>query len=216
MDNSRQKEVPPQTRGAVLKWQAPFYDAECALVGLRKGFRRATLRHARLNTGEQILDIGCGTGVLTQLAAEAVGSSGEAVGIDPSVPMITLARKNAVRAKSRATFKPGIIEQLSFANKRFDVVLSSLMLHHLPPELKREGLSEVYRVLKPGGRLLAVDFDRPGHPLWWIAVWPQLFMPAVSAHVRGEIPSYLYAAGFRRVQPTGRWFNLLTFWEAEK
>lgn len=215
MDNSK-PELPPRTRGAVLKWQAPFYDAECALVGLRKKFRRATLHHARLSAGGQVLDIGCGTGVLTQLAAEAVGPSGKVTGIDPSAPMIALARKNSIRARSRAVFEPGVIEHLPFANKYFDVVLSSLMLHHLPAELKREGLNEVYRVLKPGGRLLAVDFDRPGHPLWWIALWPQLFMPAVSAHIRGEIPDYLHAAGFRRVQSTGRWFNLLTFWEAER
>lgn len=215
MDNP-ERERAPKTRGAVLKWQAPIYDAECALVGLRKKFRQATLHHARLRPGEQVLDVGCGTGILTQLAAEAVGVSGKVVGIDPSVPMIALARQNAVRARSQAEFKLGVVERLQFEDNRFDAVLSSLMLHHLPAGLKREGLSEIHRVLKPGGRLLAVDFDRPGHPLWWLPLWPQLFMPALSAHARGEIPGYLCAAGFRQVQPVGRWFNLLTFWKAEK
>lgn len=214
--NDSSREVAPKTQGAVLKWQAPFYDAECALVGLRKKFRRETLRHAWLSPGEQVLDVGCGTGVLTQLAAEEVGPSGAVMGIDPSVPMIALARKKASRSGSQAQFELGVVEKLSFKDRRFDVVLSSLMLHHLPVGLKREGLSEIYRVLKPGGRLLAVDFDRPGHPLWWLLLWPQLFMPAISAHVRGEIPDYLSAAGFRQVQPVGRWFNLLTFWEAQK
>jgi demethylmenaquinone methyltransferase/2-methoxy-6-polyprenyl-1,4-benzoquinol methylase/phosphoethanolamine N-methyltransferase len=138
------------------------------------------------------------------------------MGIDPSAPMITLAEKNAARSKSQAKFKLGVIEHLPFENGRFDVVLSSLMLHHLPSELKREGLDEVYRVLKPGGRLLAVDLDRPGHFLWWLVVWPQLLMPAVATNVRGEIPCYLHHAGFRRVQPVGRWFNLLTFWSAQR
>lgn len=210
------REVAPKTRGAVLKWQAPFYDAECALVGLRKKFRRETLRHAQLSPGEQILDVGCGTGILTQLAAERIGPSGKVVGIDPSLPMIALARKKAVRAKSQAEFKLGIVERLPFENRHFDGVLASLMLHHLPVELKQEGLGEIHRVLKPGGRLLAVDFDRLSHPLWWLGVWPQLFMPALVAHIRGEIPDYLSAAGFRQVRAMGRWFNLLTFWEAKK
>jgi demethylmenaquinone methyltransferase/2-methoxy-6-polyprenyl-1,4-benzoquinol methylase/phosphoethanolamine N-methyltransferase len=215
MDNSRQ-EIAPKTRGAVLKWQAPFYDIECAMVGLRKKFRWETLHHAQLSAGEQVLDIGCGTGVLTQLAAKVVGSAGEVIGVDPSAQMITLARKNASRSQSQAKFKLGVIEKLPFKNKRFDVVLSSLMLHHLPSELKREGLAEIYRVLKPGGRLLAVDLDRPGHFLWWLIVWPQLLMPTVVANVRGEIPSYLRHAGFRRTQLVGRWFNLLTFWSAQR
>ncbi|ABA59371.1 UbiE/COQ5 methyltransferase [Nitrosococcus oceani ATCC 19707] len=215
MENSS-REVAPKTRGAVLKWQAPIYDLECALVGLRKKFRRETLRHAQLSPGEQILDVGCGTGVLTQLAAEKSGPSGKVVGVDPSLPMISLARKKAARAQSQAEFKLGVVERLPFGNETFDVVLSSLMLHHLPAELKRQGLEEIHRVLKPGGRLLAVDFDRPGHPLWWLGVWPQLFMPALVAHIRGEIPDYLAAAGFYEVQAVGRWFNLLTFWEAKK
>ncbi|ADJ29666.1 class I SAM-dependent methyltransferase [Nitrosococcus watsonii] len=213
-DSSR--EVAPKTQGAVLKWQAPIYDLECALVGLRKKFRRETLRHAHLSPGEQILDVGCGTGVLTQWAAEKISSSGRAIGIDPSIPMIALARKKAARAHSQAEFKLGVVERLPFESGHFDGVLSSLMLHHLPAELKRQGLGEIHRVLKPGGRLLAVDFDRPGHPLWWLGVWPQLFMPALVAHIRGEIPNYLRAAGFRQVQAVGRWFSLLTFWEARK
>lgn len=215
MGNSRREVVPP-TRGAVLTGQAPFYDVGCALAGLGKSFRRETLHHARLGAGDKVLDVGCGTGILTQGAAEIAGPSGEVVGTDPSAPMISLARRNAARARHGAIFQPGVIEQLSFQDKRFDVVLSSLMLHHLPPALKREGLREIHRVLKPGGRLLAVDLDRPGRPLWWLAVWPQLLMPNLVAHIRGDIPRYLHEAGFCRVQTVGRWLNLLTFWEAGK
>ena len=51
-----------------------------------------------------------------------------------------------------------MIEQLPFPNQTFDVVLSSLMMHHLPAGLKRQGLAEIARVLKPGGRLVIADF----------------------------------------------------------
>ena len=54
-----------------------------------------------------------------------------------------------------------MIEQLSFPDQSFDVVLSTLMMHHVPDDLKRRGLSEIARVLKAGGCLLVVDFKRP-------------------------------------------------------
>lgn len=204
------------TRGAVMNRMAPFYDLGCRLVGLGRAFRARTLAYAALKPGERALDVGCGTGVLTRLAAQAVGPAGEVVGLDPSARMIAVARRKAARENSRAAFRLGAIERLPFADAHFDVVLSSLMLHHLPPDLKRDGLREVYRVLRPGGRLLAVDLDRPGQPLWWLLFWPGLLAPMIAENLRGAVPAYLNAAGFEPVRIAGRRFRLLTFWEARK
>jgi SAM-dependent methyltransferase len=71
---------------------------------------------------------------------------------------VELARRKATQANVRARFEVGAIEALPYANEHFDVVLSSLMLHHLPDALKRRGLVEIHRVLKPAGRVVAVDF----------------------------------------------------------
>lgn len=209
-------EPTPITQGAVMNWQAPFYDWGCRAVGLGRNFRDKTLCHAALMSGEQVLDVGCGTGVLTRLAAQIVGPSGRAVGIDPAPRMIDVALAAAARTGSRAEFKLAAIEHLPFDDNRFDVVLSSLMLHHLPPDLKHDGLAEVYRVLKPGGRLVAVDIDRPVNPLWWVIIWPLLMMPMIATNLRGEIPNYLRDAGFEPVQSKGRWLQWLTFWLAIK
>ena len=204
------------THGITMHWAAPFYDMYCGAVGLGQGFRDQTLQVAAIQAGENILDVGCGTGVLTRLAGEVAGPAGSAIGIDPTRNMVRIAKGNAQRLVSRAEFKVAAIEQLPFDNARFDVVLSSLMLHHLPPDLKRQGLREVYRVLKPGGRLIVVDFYRPAHPLWWLVAWPYLFMPATADNFRGTLPDFFREAGFHPVEMRGRRAGILAFWVAIK
>lgn len=204
----------PPTRGALMDWATPFYDLGCRLIGLGPRFRAWTLKQAQLRPGERVLDVGCGTGVLTRLAAEAVGPPGQVVGIDPGPAMIAVARRKAAQTGSRAQFRLAPIERLPFPDASFDLVLSSLMLHHLPPDVKRAGLAEVYRVLKPGGRLLAVDLDRPAHPLWWLLCWPLRLMPNIAPQLRGELPACLRAAGFAPVEVCARKYGLLSFWRA--
>jgi demethylmenaquinone methyltransferase/2-methoxy-6-polyprenyl-1,4-benzoquinol methylase/phosphoethanolamine N-methyltransferase len=97
---------------------------------------------------------------MTLAAARQVGATGRVVGVDAAPEMITVAQRKAVRTKLPLTFQVDVIERLPFPDGSFDVVLSSLMFHHLPDDLKRQGLAEIRRILKPGGRLLIVDFKR--------------------------------------------------------
>lgn len=204
----------PDTAGMTFGWVAPIYEWYCPKLGLGPEFRAVTMRHAALQSGERMLEVGCGTGVLTRLAAEAVGASGQAVGIDAAPGMIAVARRNAAAAGSRGQFRLAAIEALPFPDASFDVVLASLMLHHLPPTAKAAGLSEVRRVLRPGGRLLVVDLDRPANRLWWLLFWPLLLMPMIASNLRGEIPDFLRRAGFSAVRAEGRWMGLLSWWTA--
>ena len=150
-----------QTRGMPLNWLAPVYDRICSTFGLGLAFRETTLRYAALKPGERVLDVGCGTGVLTRLAAKVVGEKGQVVGIDPAPKMISIAIENAAIERSQAEFRVAVIENLPFENDSFDCVLSSFMIHHLPPDLKLTGLTEVYRVLKP---LCRIPHPKPAHP----------------------------------------------------
>jgi ubiquinone/menaquinone biosynthesis C-methylase UbiE len=132
------------------------------LRGREPALREKMVDLAGLNPGETVLDVGCGTGTLLIAAKRRVGASGRAFGIDPSPEMIVTAQKKAKRLGADIAFEVGIIESLPFPDAYCDAVLSTLMIHHLPAELRQRGAREIARVLKPGGRVLAVDFSQGG------------------------------------------------------
>ncbi len=154
-----------ETRGFVWNW-ARRYDLLLGVVtlGREEAFRQRIADLARLQPGEIVLDVGCGTGTLAMVARQRVGETGRVSGIDPSPQMIARANRKAERVGPAIDFQVGVIEQLSFPDQSFDVVLSTFMMHHLPDDLKRRGLGEIARVLKPGGRLLVLDMKGPVGP----------------------------------------------------
>jgi ubiquinone/menaquinone biosynthesis C-methylase UbiE len=163
--HSHSIEQPAQTEGKLIRW-APYYDfmVEVTSLGHASMLRRMTVDNALIKPGDSLLDVGCGTGDVAVLA-KTRARAGEVHGIDPSPEMIAVARSKAARKKQEIDFRVGVIEALPFPDARLDVVTSSLMMHHLPEDLKARGLAEVYRVLKPGGRLLVADFMQPSHSI---------------------------------------------------
>jgi SAM-dependent methyltransferase len=107
-----------------------------------------------------VLDVGCGTGTLAIEAQQRLGPAGRVFGIDPAPEQIARARAKAARRQLPIDFRIGVIEQLPFPDQSLDVVLSTIMMHHLPDDLKQRGLFEIARVLRPGGRLVIADFKR--------------------------------------------------------
>lgn len=163
-DHSAHRQV-PGTSGKVLHWVA-FYDALAFVLtlGRERSIRRETVERAGISAGESVLDVGCGTGSLTLAAKAAAGAQGRVCGIDPSPEMIEFATRKAARAAAQIDLRLAVVEDLPFPDASFDVVLSSLMLHHLPEDVKRKGFAEIARVLRPGGRFFAVDLAGGSHP----------------------------------------------------
>lgn len=159
--HSHTAEHPAQTEGRLIRW-ASYYDLSVIITTLGQAprLRRMTVDQALIHPGNSVLDVGCGTGELT-LLAKTRAKDGIVYGIDPAPEMIAVARKKAARKGLDIDFRVGVIEALPIPDASIDVVTSSLMMHHLPERLKVRGLAEIYRVLKPGGRLLIADFMRP-------------------------------------------------------
>lgn len=148
--------------GRVLHWAAG-YDLLAWLLfrGRERAFRDRLAGLAGLGPGQSVLDVGCGTGSQAIAAKRQVGPTGSVVGIDASPVMIARAARKARRAGTEVTFTTAVVQQLPCADAQFDRVLSTLMLHHLSREGREQCAREMRRVLKPGGRVLAVDFGKP-------------------------------------------------------
>jgi ubiquinone/menaquinone biosynthesis C-methylase UbiE len=147
------------TVGAVLH-SATRYDLLVPLymLGRQQAFRQKLLRLVGLQSGESVLDVGCGTGSLAIVAKKRVGKTGTVYGIDESPEMLARAERKARKASVELVLQRAPAQALPFPGARFDVVLSTVMLHHLPRKARRQCAAEMRRVLKPGGRVLVVDF----------------------------------------------------------
>lgn len=108
--------------------------------------------------GDRVLDVGCGGGYLARTLAATVGPDGRITGIDPSAAAVSYARH---RAPANCSFAVGVAQGLELPDRSFDVVTSTLAAHHIPDEERAAAFAEMFRVLRPGGALLAADF-RPG------------------------------------------------------
>jgi ubiquinone/menaquinone biosynthesis C-methylase UbiE len=212
---------PPLTRGRHLNHVAWLYDPvlEKLSFGREQRFREKTVAHMRFQPTDRILDVGCGTGSLTLLVAAGLQPPGSIVGIDAAPRMIDIARRKAATTCSRALFRVGVAEKLDFADHSFDLVVNSMFMHHIDSDLKTLALAEMYRVLRPGGRLVTADIDRPttlvAKIIGWGARW-LLFQKELVDNLRGELPQLMREAGFVDVRREEHLYGLVSFFTSRR
>ncbi|HEU5332666.1 MAG TPA: methyltransferase domain-containing protein [Actinocrinis sp.] len=147
------------TEGTVID-RVHLYEGFSALafLGRRRRVYRRIVALSGAQPGDRVLDVGCNGGYLVRLFAKALGADGRVCGIDPSETAIEYARR---RAPDTCSFTVGVAQDLGFPTGSFDVVASTLAVHHIPETERETAFREMHRVLRPGGRLLVADF-RPG------------------------------------------------------
>jgi ubiquinone/menaquinone biosynthesis C-methylase UbiE len=190
---------------------ALLYDLGMALPGRRR--RRlwaAFIDDLAVTPGDRVLDVGCGTGRLTLAIAERVGPDGSVDGVDAARQMVARASGKARRRRLPATFQVALAQRLPFADATFDAVACTLALHHVAADERQTAVHEMYRVLRPGGRLLVAEFQTPTargrlHALSW-------FHPAHENTVE-QAGQLIRTAGFTNLTdgPTHlRWLGKIT------
>lgn len=173
-----------------------YYDPALATIFQEQRFRMPLVNRMRVQPGDRVLDIGCGTATLMLLVgAHTAAKCVVGLDIDPAM-LATAAQKTAQRSELLLLTR-GSADCLPYADGSVDHVVSSLMLHHLETEQKQGMLAEAWRVLKPGGSILVMDFGPVGSGMvteGTAAVFGRF--ERIDDNLRGRVPEFLRTAGF--------------------
>ena len=169
-------------------------------MGLHRAWKAFTVAVANLHDGDQVLDIAGGTGDLALAFSKKVGHSGQVVHTDINEAMLRTGRNRLLDA---GVVLPTLVcdaEKLPFANNHFDLVSVAFGLRNMTH--KGLALAEMNRVLKPGGRLLVLEFSKVAAPLEKLYDWYSFkVLPKLGQWVAGDDASYRYLAESIRMHP---------------
>jgi ubiquinone/menaquinone biosynthesis C-methylase UbiE len=211
-DPKRQRYLPALR----FTWLTPLYDPVLKWLMREDVFKTRMVAQLALRPGMSLLDLGCGTGTLA-IMIKAAHPAVEVTGLDGDPAVLAIAGKKALMAGVTLSLDRGVASNLPYPAGSFDRVVSTLVLHHLSLPDKRLALAEARRVLKPGGELHILDFDRPRN--WYSKVLAPIMrrFEETTELLDGQLPDMLVAAGFASSEAVERFltaFGEVASWKA--
>ena len=185
---------------------APKYDLMNTLLslGIHHSWKRTAVRMLRLKGGDCVIDVCGGTGDLSILAARDVESSGQVILYDINQRMMETGRAKVLGSPYGTSIRyvQGDAEAISFPNEMFDATMVGFGIRNVAHMEK--GFQEMYRVLKPGGKLMCLEFSKPTSPLfgWLYDRYSFYVMPLLGALIVGSRQAYTYLPESIRIFPS--------------
>jgi len=198
-----------------------LYDPLLCWVLRESKFKRCLVEQAGIESGHRVLDLGCGTGTLA-LMIKRTQQEAEVVGLDGDPKVLEIAKAKVARSGQEITMDYGMAYELPYPDDSFDRVLSSLLFHHLSRENKVNTLTEVFRVLRPGGQLHVADWGAPSNISMRIAFLSVQMLDGFKTtadNVKGLLPEMFSSAGFEEAQESAQYMTIsgtLSLYRARK
>jgi len=161
-------------------------------AGIHHLWRKKLVQKSKAKKGDQILDCATGTGDLAIEFAQVVGSNGKVIGTDFCAEMLIPAPEKARAKNLDIRFETGDVMNLNFADNSFDVVSISFGIRNVTDPLK--ALSEMARVVKPGGRVMVLEFGQASIPGFAQVYnfYSEKVLPIIGGFVTGQKDAYVY------------------------
>lgn len=209
MGKDKQKTYIPALK---YHWLTRFYDPLLEWGMQEKKMKLQLVHQASLQSGQQVMDLACGTGTLALLLQQSQPGV-HVIGLDADPEVLAIAKEKVKKQPvDPICFQEGFSDQLPFSTNRFHHVFTSLFIHHLTLEKKKDTFEEVYRVLKSGGQFHIVDFEKPQNGLMRAAFLPVQLLDGfetTSPHVKGVILNLMKETGFAAIEETRRFSTIL-------
>ena len=185
-------------------WLTRFYDPVLRATLREDKFKGLLVEQARLQPGQDVLDLGCGTATLTIMLKQRCPGV-RVVGLDGDPKVLAIAREKVAAAGADVELHEGMAFAPPFTPGSFDRVVSSLVFHHLTTENKRRTLAQVREMLRAGGELHVADWGKPHNALMWIASLGIRWLDGAETtadNLDGRLVRLMAEAGFSTAEET--------------
>lgn len=170
--------------------------------GTHRLWKRLLIRRARVKPGNHVLDLATGTGDVALLFADAVGKEGRVVGADFCADMIAIAEERPKNKRPNLTFEVGDAMSLRFPSNSFDISSISFGIRNV--DSPRGALAEMRRVVKPGGRVIVLEFGQPSGIFGALYRFYMRYLgPVIGGMITGKREAYSYLDRTAAAFPAG-------------